>query len=63
LSNLPLIGKLFQGKENFATKTELVIFLRPTVIRRPSLNTEELKNFKQFLPEELPPLTTDESFN
>ncbi|HQR61028.1 MAG TPA: pilus (MSHA type) biogenesis protein MshL [Methylophilaceae bacterium] len=63
LSKLPLIGKLFQGKENFATKTELVIFLRPTVIRRPSLNTEELKNFKQFLPEELPPLTTDESFN
>jgi MSHA biogenesis protein MshL len=63
LSKLPLIGKLFQGKDSYATKTELVIFLRPTVISRPSLNTKELKNFKQFLPEALPPLTTDESFN
>ena len=61
LSRLPLIGKLFQGKDNIAKKTELVIFLRPTVIRRASLDTEELNKFKQFLPGQQPPLSTDES--
>jgi general secretion pathway protein D len=61
ISKLPLIGKLFQGKDDTVKKTELVIFLRPTVIPNASLESDELKNFKQFLPDQLPTATIDES--
>jgi general secretion pathway protein D len=60
LSALPLVGDLFKSKNNQAKKSELVIFLKPTVIKRASLDSAELQSFKQFLPENLPPLTTDE---
>lgn len=60
VSKLPLIGKLFQGKDNTAKKTELIIFLRPTVIPNASLESDELNKFKQFLPDQLPVVTTDE---
>ena len=63
LSKLPLIGKLFQGKDTLARKTELVIFLRPTIVQRPSLETEELARFKQYLPDELPPMLENEPVN
>lgn len=63
LSKLPLVGKLFQGKDTLARKTELVIFLRPTILKRPSLDTEELAKFKQYLPDELPAVTDHESVN
>jgi len=33
LSNLPLIGELFKSRDDSWRKTELVIFLRPTVVR------------------------------
>lgn len=62
-SKLPLIGKLFQGKDDTVKKTELVIFLRPTVIPNASLESDELKSFKQFLPDQLPVATTDEPAN
>jgi MSHA type pilus biogenesis protein MshL len=62
-SKLPLIGKLFQGKDNQGSKSELVIFLRPTVIPNASLESDELKSFKQFLPDQLPVVTTDEPAN
>ena len=63
VSRIPLIGKLFQGKNDSTTKTELVIFLRPTVIPTASLESDELKSFKQFLPDQLPVTTVDESVN
>lgn len=50
ISQVPLIGKLFTAKADFNVKTELVIFLRPTVIRNASLESDELKLFKQFMP-------------
>jgi general secretion pathway protein D len=50
LNNIPLIGNAFQGKRNGAKKTELVIFLRPTVIKNASLESEELEMYKQYLP-------------
>jgi MSHA type pilus biogenesis protein MshL len=59
LSKLPFVGKLFQGKDDTVKKTELVIFLRPTVIKNASLESDELKPFKQYLPEQLS-ATTDE---
>ena len=63
ISSLPLVGKLFKGKDDQRTKTELVIFLRPTVISNPSLESEELKSFKQYLPEQQFPVANDESAN
>ncbi|MCX7626869.1 MAG: pilus (MSHA type) biogenesis protein MshL [Methylophilaceae bacterium] len=60
ISKLPLLGKLFEGKNHSARKSELVIFIRPSVIPNASLESEELKAFKQFLPEQLPVITTDE---
>jgi general secretion pathway protein D len=44
-------GDLFRNRDESATKTELVIFLRPTVVPNPSLNSDELKFFQRFLPQ------------
>lgn len=52
LSNVPGIGRLFTGRNDVSRKTELVIFLRPTVIKSASLESEELQSYKQFLPEQ-----------
>jgi general secretion pathway protein D len=62
VSKIPLLGKLFQGKNDSTTKTELVIFLRPTVIPTASLESEELKSYKRFLPDQLP-VTVNEPAN
>jgi MSHA type pilus biogenesis protein MshL len=49
-------GELFRFRNERAVKTELVIFLRPTVIPNPSLASDELKFFQRFLPQpETPP--------
>lgn len=50
LIDLPLIGNVFRGKNNASKKTELVIFLRPTVIKNASLDSQELESFQQYLP-------------
>ena len=50
LGKLPFIGELFGFRNNRVTKTELLVFLRPTVVTNPSLDSDELKFFKRFLP-------------
>lgn len=50
LMSLPGLGLLFKSKNDIAKKTELVIFLRPTVIKNASLNSDELEVYKQYLP-------------
>jgi general secretion pathway protein D len=50
LSEIPGVGKVFRGRDEFNRKTELVIFLRPTVISSASLESDELQSFKQYLP-------------
>ncbi|MDI1363174.1 pilus (MSHA type) biogenesis protein MshL [Methylotenera sp.] len=50
LSRVPGVGKVFQGKNDSNLKTELVIFLRPTVIPNASLESDELAHYKQYLP-------------
>lgn len=45
------LGDLFRNRNESATKTELVIFLKPTVVATPSLESEELKFFQRFLPQ------------
>jgi MSHA biogenesis protein MshL len=45
------LGEIFRFRDNHNVKTELVIFLRPTVITNPSLESDELKFFQRFLPQ------------
>jgi general secretion pathway protein D len=52
LSNIPGVGKAFRGRDDLNKKTELVIFLRPTVITNASLESDELSTYKQYLPQE-----------
>ena len=44
LNRLPLLGNLFKYRDDASKKTELVIFLRPTVLTDPSLDGD----FKEF---------------
>jgi MSHA biogenesis protein MshL len=50
LSDIPVAGKVFTGKNDGTRKKELVIFLRPTVINSASLESDELQSYKQYLP-------------
>jgi MSHA biogenesis protein MshL len=50
LSDIPGVGVVFTGKNDANRKTELVIFLRPTVIINASLESDELQSYKQYLP-------------
>jgi MSHA biogenesis protein MshL len=50
LSEVPGVGLAFKGKNDATRKTELVIFLRPTVIPNASLESDELQSYKQYLP-------------
>ncbi|MBX9904396.1 MAG: secretin N-terminal domain-containing protein [Burkholderiales bacterium] len=45
------LANLFRFRDQRARKSELVIFLRPTVVSNPSLDSEELKFFQRFLPQ------------
>lgn len=53
LADLPRIGHAFKFQDNAFTKTELVIFLRPVVVRNPSVEAD-LREFQRFLPRNLP---------
>ena len=48
--NIPVAGELLKFRNERAQKRELIIFLRPTVITNPSLDSDELKFFQRFLP-------------
>jgi MSHA biogenesis protein MshL len=50
LSDIPGVGQVFTGRNDSNSKTELVIFLRPTVISNASLESDELSSFKKYLP-------------
>ncbi len=49
LSSVPLIGSLFNQRNQSNTKTELVIFLRATVIRNPSTDAD-FASYRRLLP-------------
>ena len=46
------LSELFNSRNDAVVKSELVIFLRSTVITNPSLESEELKFFQRFLPQQ-----------
>ena len=50
LGSIPRVGEAFSFRNEKVSKTELVIFLKPTVITNPSLDSDELKFFQRFLP-------------
>lgn len=50
LSRLPGVGGIFGYKNEIAHKTELIVFIRPVVIKDPSLDGD-LNEFRDFLPE------------
>lgn len=49
LSKLPGIGAFFTSRKDLTKKTELVIFIKPTVIRDPSINGD-YRDFRKQLP-------------
>lgn len=50
ISEVPVIGRVFKANAKFNRKSELVIFLRPTVLGNASLESDELSTYKQYLP-------------
>jgi general secretion pathway protein D len=50
LSRLPGIGGLFSYRNDTARKTELIVFIRPVVVRQPSIDGD-LSAYRSFLPE------------
>ncbi len=49
LSRMPGIRNLFSNRNDKATKSELIIFIRPVVVKSPSVDGD-LKDYQQFLP-------------
>jgi len=50
LGSLPRVGDAFALRDEAFDKTELVIFLRPTVVVSPSIHSAELAHLERFLP-------------
>ncbi len=50
LAKIPVLGNLFQNRNDTTTKTELVIFLRPVVIKDASVNGS-FSEFRDSLPD------------
>lgn len=50
LADVPVVGKALKGQDHQTQKTELVIFLRPTVVENASLESDELSTYQQYLP-------------
>jgi general secretion pathway protein D len=55
LSRIPWLGSLFSYRDDTATKTELIIFLRPVVIKQADVNGDgDLRQFRKFLSPQQP---------
>lgn len=49
LSRLPGVRNMFSYREDKAAKSELIVFIRPVVIKQASINGD-LRNYREFLP-------------
>ena len=49
--SLPRIGDLFAYRDEASERTELIIFVRPTVVTNPSLDSAALRHLKRFDPQ------------
>ncbi len=54
LGSIPWVGELFKSRDDSKTKSELVIFIRPVIIKNPDVNLGDLKSLRQFLPKPTP---------
>jgi general secretion pathway protein D len=63
LADIPFIGKAFTAKAALSKKSELIIFLRPTIINNASLESDELQSYKQYLPTQQLQQSINESAN
>ncbi|WP_272873681.1 type II secretion system protein GspD [Candidatus Accumulibacter phosphatis] len=50
LGDIPFIGEVFNTRKNSSTKTELVVLIRPTVIKDASIDGD-FSNFRDALPD------------
>lgn len=50
--NTGVLSELFSMRDDKVSKSELVIFLRSTMIPNPSLDSDELKFYQRFLPQQ-----------
>lgn len=55
LSSIPWLGRLFSYDNDQREKSELVIFIRPVVVKQASLNGD-LREYRQYLPPDQKPL-------
>ena len=58
LSRLPVIGAAFRYRDRNRDKTELIVFLRPTVVREPAL-AGDLGRYRRWWPAEGGPIGPD----
>lgn len=49
LNRLPIVGNMFSQKDDNLVKTELIIFIRPVVIRQPDIDGD-LEEYREYLP-------------
>ena len=49
LNRLPVVGDLFNYRDESTLKTELIVFIRPVVIRQNSIDGD-LQDYRQYLP-------------
>jgi len=49
INQIPVVGDLFSYKDDNTTKSELVIFIRPIVIKNPDIDHGDLKSLRSFL--------------
>lgn len=49
LSDVPVMGDLFSSRDDATTKTELVIFIRPIIIKNPDVDNGDLQQVGRFL--------------
>jgi len=54
LGNVPDVGEAFAYRQDQVGKSELVIFLRATIVRNPTLESDALKFFQRYLPKPEP---------
>lgn len=52
LKDIPWVGELFKYRDDKVTKSELVIFIRPVIVRDPDVDFGDLTSLKQFLPKQ-----------
>ena len=49
LNRLPVLGNFFSQKDDNLIKTELIIFIRPVVVRQPSIEGD-FEDYREYLP-------------